>query len=143
MLLEAPGQNSLDIYSIWEYSRFVGTWQTKSAEQFEHDVKKLFKRHPEDTQRALANLKAYLENLGRCDNPLLVAKLMTCIHREASGCVAVTEQPAPKNSVPVRLYLYASAVDKTVHLICAGDKKTQKIDNDCCQRYVKKHIKKP
>lgn len=119
----------------------MSVWRTRSAEQFEHDLKKMLKRHPEDTKRALANLKTYHKALEMCDNPLQVLRLMTCVHRESSGCVAITERPAPKNSVPVRLYLYADASDKTIHLICAGDKQTQKIDNDCCQRYVKKHIK--
>lgn len=117
------------------------SWEIIRSGQFDRDLRKINKRRPATAEKVLENLAAYIELLEKCNNPLLVLRLKTNVHREASGCVAITEQPVPSNVAPLRLYLFASTKDKAVHLICIGDKNTQRKDNVYCQNYVKDNIK--
>lgn len=140
--IRLPARKRLDIYSILEYIAVVSDWEIKRTDQFLRDLKKLQKARPVETAKVLLNLDTYLAALRQCDNPLQLIKLMTCVHREESGCHAITQQPLPRNAIPVRLYLYACVINKIVYLICAGTKQSQHKDNQFCKSFIQSLSKK-
>ncbi len=113
----------------------VNTWELEPGDQFERDIKRMAKRYPREVKQMYANLMDYLANLNQCDNPLLMAHF-SYVHRETSGCHAITQQPL-KSAAQTRLYIYAYAMDHLIHLICVGDKHSQQKDNEFCRQYVR------
>ena len=120
----------------------MSDWEIRRTDQFQRDLKKPHKSRPVETAKVLLDLDTYLAALRQCDNPLQIVKLMTCVHREESGCHAITQQPLPRNAIPVRLYLYACVVNRVVHLICAGTKQSQHKDNQFCKEFIQNLSKK-
>ncbi len=77
----------------------------------------------------------YKNNLERHDNPLLLVEY-AFVHRESSGCHAITQQPL-SSVAQTRLYVYCYVIGKELHVICAGDKTSQAKDSRFCASYVK------
>lgn len=113
----------------------MSKWNTSFTDQYERDYKRIKKAYPRELDQMLKNSLLYLEALEEHGNPLLVVKY-PFIHRESSGCHAITQQPL-KSAAQTRLYVYAYVTRKTVYFLCIGDKKTQQMDNRYCQDYVK------
>lgn len=112
----------------------MSEWLLKATKQFERDMKHMDKRYPRETAQMRSNLKHYLDVLSTHDNPLLLVQI-PFVHREASGCHAITQQPL-SSAAQTRLYVYCYIQDHEVYLICAGDKQTQPKDNKFCMQFV-------
>lgn len=123
-----------------EYFCHVSNWNLVETEQFQRDLKKISKAYRRETAQVLLNLRTYLERLEQGNNPLELSRECTFVHREQSGCQAITQQPLP-SAAQVRLYLYAYCEGSTVHLICMGDKHSQQKDNAYCKKVVE-HLRK-
>ncbi|MCM0685640.1 hypothetical protein [Akkermansia massiliensis] len=82
----------------------------------------------------LFNLEEYLRALSTHGNPLLMVE-HAFVHRESSGCHAITQQPLA-HAAQTRLYLYCHIQGHVIHLICAGDKTSQPRDNQFCRQYI-------
>lgn len=88
----------------------------------------------------LENIVSYMESLEKHDNPLLLVQ-HPFVHRETSGCHAITQYPL-KSVAQTRLYVYAYVSERTVYLLCVGDKNSQQRDNKFCQSFVQS-LRKP
>lgn len=113
----------------------MGQWMLQHSEQFIRDMKRLLKRYPRETKQMLLNLDIYKDELEMHNNPLLLTHF-SFVHRETSGCHAITQQPI-KSAVQTRLYLYAYVVNSTIYVLCAGDKASQQADNNYCRDFIK------
>lgn len=82
----------------------------------------------------LFNLEEYLRALSLHGNPLLMVE-HAFVHRENSGCHAITQQPLA-HAAQTRLYLSCHIQGQVSHLICAGDKTSQPRDNQFCRQYI-------
>ena len=83
----------------------------------------------------LSNLDAYHARLQGHDNPLLLVEF-PFVHRETSGCHAITQQPL-SYAAQTRLYVYCYLKGHVLHLTCIGDKASQEKDNRYCANYVR------
>lgn len=113
----------------------MSQWMLQHSEQFIRDMKRLLKRYPRETKQMLLNLDIYKDELETHNNPLLLTHF-PFVHRETSGCHAITQQPI-KSAAQTRLYLYAYVVDSTIYVLCAGDKASQQADNNYCRDFIK------
>ena len=83
----------------------------------------------------LANLEEYRDALSEHGTPLRLVEY-SFVHRETSGCHAITQQPL-SSAAQTRLYVYCYIAGHELHLICVGDKSSQAKDNRFCAQYVK------
>ena len=113
----------------------MSKWNIIEAAQYHRDLKKMLKKYPRETRQMLVNLVRYREALEGGDNPLLLVQF-PFVHRESSGCHALTQQPL-SSAAQTRLYLYCHIDEHNLHLICLGDKHSQPGDNRFCSEYVK------
>ena len=113
----------------------MSEWKVKTCDQFLRDLKKMRKRYPREVEQMLMNLEVYKDQLAEHDNPLRLVEF-SFVHREASGCHAITQQPL-SFAAQTRLYVYCYVVGHQLHLICVGDKASQAKDNRFCAEYVK------
>ncbi len=114
----------------------MSEWEVIRDEQFERDWKRMSKKHPRESAQMLANLKKYRAQLEEHDNPLRLVEF-AFVHRETSGCHAITQQPLA-SATQTRLYVYCCVYGHQLHLICVGDKTSQAKDNRYCAEYVRK-----
>ncbi len=113
----------------------MSEWDIRYSEQFKRDIKRMQKRYPREVRQMFINLEEYKSRLQLHDNPLLMVEF-SFVHRESSGCHAITQQPL-SSAAQTRLYLYCYLVKNELHLICAGDKTSQPKDNRYCAEYVR------
>lgn len=113
----------------------MSEWIITASNQYARDMKAMRKRYPREVEQMLVNLQRYHLALQEHDNPLCMVEF-TFVHRESSGCHAITQQPL-HSAAQTRLYLYCYTFGHEIHLICAGDKRTQHSDNEYCKQYVK------
>ncbi len=113
----------------------MSEWDVIQSDQFVRDWKKILKRYPREAKQMLANLGEYRDSLMQHGNPLRLVEY-SFVHRETSGCHAITQQPLP-SAAQTRLYVYCYIAGRELHLICVGDKTSQAKDNRYCAQYVK------
>jgi hypothetical protein len=63
------------------------------------------------------------------------------VHPEPGGVLAITQQGAGKNAIPLRMYVYPDDEAKTLYLITIGDKKSQHDDITTTCRSALKFLK--
>ena len=114
----------------------MSEWNVTYSIQFMCAMKRMSKRYPREVKQMVANLEKHKTELARHDNPLRMVEY-TFVHREASGCHAITQQPL-SSAAQTRLYVYCYVIEHELHLICMGDKASQEKDNRYCANYVKK-----
>lgn len=120
---------------MWIIFSVMSEWLVKHSDQFIRDMKRMVKNHPRETEQMIANLDQYKDNLAVLENPLLMVDY-SYVHRESSGCHAITQQPL-SSATQTRLYVYCYVKGHELHLICAGNKQSQRKDNQFCAQYVK------
>lgn len=113
----------------------MSKWDVHYTDQYERDYKRVNKAYPRELEQMLINSKMYVDALDQHGNPLLVVRY-PFVHRESSGCHAITQQPL-KSVAQTRLYVYAYVAKSTVYFLCIGDKQSQQKDNRYCQNFVK------
>ncbi len=113
----------------------MNEWEIVQSDQFTRDWKKMLKRYPREAKQMLANLKEYKASLELHGNPLRLVEY-SFVHRETSGCHAITQQPL-SSAAQTRLYVYCYVAGHELHMICVGDKASQAKDNRYCAQYVK------
>lgn len=113
----------------------MSEWDHDFTDQYERDFKRVKKSYPRELDQMLKNVQMYLDALNEHDNPLLVVRY-PFVHRESSGCHAITQQPL-KSAAQTRLYVYAYTSRNTVYFLCIGDKKSQQKDNRYCQEFIR------
>ncbi len=113
----------------------MNEWDVIQSDQFVRDWKKIQKRYPREAEQMLVNLKAYKASLEVHGNPLRLVEY-SFVHRETSGCHAITQQPL-SSAAQTRLYVYCYVAGQELHMICVGDKASQAKDNRFCAQYVK------
>lgn len=112
----------------------MSEWMVIQSDQFVRDMKRMEKRHPRETAQMIRNLEEYRIYLEKHNNPLRMVEY-SYVHRETSGCHAITQQPLTA-ATQTRLYVYCYIQGQELHLICAGDKLSQHKDNNYCKTYV-------
>ena len=93
----------------------MSKWNIIEAAQYHRDLKKMLKKYPRETGQMLVNLVRYRDALERNDNPLLLVQF-PFVHRETSGCHALTQQPL-SSAAQTRLYLYCHIDEHNLHLL--------------------------
>ena len=114
----------------------MSEWAVTRSDQFDRDMKRMLKRYPREVKQMVLNLEEYRNRLMQHDNPLLLVEF-PFVHRETSGCHAITQQPL-SSAAQTRLYVYCYLQGHKLHLICVGDKASQAKDNRFCAEYVRK-----
>ncbi len=108
-------------------------YSIETTERYESRLKRLYKKHPDETSDMLNNLDTYMQALKAGTKPVHIRA--GWIHNEPKGVKAI-DQGRSKGRRQTRLYIYPDEKTRTVHLITVGDKKTQKDDIQDCNRYV-------
>lgn len=112
----------------------MSEWEVIPSDQFVRDIKRMSKRYPREVAQMVRNLDEYRAHLEDHGNPLQMVEY-SYVHRETSGCHAITQQPLA-SAAQTRLYVYCYVQGHELHLICAGDKQSQPKDNKYCKDYV-------
>lgn len=113
-----PNQNNLSLSQPWVF---------KTTGRFERDRAHYNKKHPRELAACLSNtLLRYLPMLNAALNPRAIHAGF--LHPEPGGVMAVDQKGGGGNLRETRLYTYAQADTRTLHLLLLGDKATQRRD---------------
>lgn len=82
----------------------------------------------------LVNLGTYFAALQHGVKPLQIR--YGFMHTEPLGVIAIDQRGGGANLAQTRLYVYADADERVLHLITLGDKRSQKEDIKTCRSYV-------
>lgn len=123
----------------------MNQWNIEETDAYQRCCKEYIKKHPNELKAVLDNFDTYFEVLNRLDNPLLVKAGF--IHDEPMGIIAIDQKGGGKTVRKgkkiklrqTRFYIFPDITTKAVHLICIGDKNSQRRrDIKLCTDYVKK-----
>jgi hypothetical protein len=110
-------------------------WKLTPSGQYLKRYERYEKKHPRELRAVLSNLSSF-HALVDSGVPLPQVTF-GWLHREPKGTKAITEKGGHgKGLKATRLYLYPDDVNREIHLITIGDKKTQKDDINFCKRFV-------
>ncbi len=113
----------------------------ETTEQFDRDIKKLGKRHPDETAAVLFNLDIYITALEDAAHPKLVN--LGFMHPEPLGIIAIDQKGRSiegrkrAKMKETRLYLYAILESNKILLLTVGTKDTQSKDIAFAKKTVK------
>ena len=113
-----PNQNKFPLSQFWVF---------KTTDRFERDRAFYEKKHPGELAACLRNtLLRYLPMLNAAPNPRAIHAGF--LHPEPGGVMAVDQKGGGSSLRESRLYTYACADTKTLHLLLLGDKASQRRD---------------
>jgi hypothetical protein len=110
-------------------------WEIKPTTQWAKDLKWYEKKLPRELAAVLDNLQRYFDQLQAAKHPRVVQA--GYLHHEPHGVVAVDQKGGGPALQQTRLYTFADAETRTLHLITIGGKKTQPSDIKLCSNFVK------
>ena len=103
------------------------SWVFQTTARFERDRAYYEKKHPRELDACLRNtLIRYLPMLNATPNPRTIQAGF--LHAEPGGVMAVDQKGGGGNLRETRLYTYACAATRVLHLLLLGDKSTQRRD---------------
>ena len=110
-------------------------WQIEPSTPWPKDQKWYEKKRPREMVAVLHNLQRYLEQLNVASNARVVQG--GYLHHEPHGVIAIDQKGGGASLQETRLYTFADADTKTLHLITVGDKNSQSADIKFCTAFVK------
>jgi hypothetical protein len=110
-------------------------WRIEPSTQFEKDLKWYEKKHPRELAAVLDNLHRYFEQIKAARHPRAVQA--GYMHHEPHGVVAIDQKGSGKDLRQTRLYTFAEADARLLHLITLGGKKEQSADIKFSSDFVK------
>jgi len=110
-------------------------WVLSPTDQWLRDQKRYQKKDPWELAAILANLDRLLEILKEAPNSRTVQAGF--IHSEGGGILAVDQKGGGPNLMETRGYLFCEDIEKTVHLITIGDKRTQSRDVQYSKEFLR------
>jgi len=117
-------------------------WVFKATDRFERDRAYYEKKHPRELAACLRNtLLRYLPMLNAAPNPRAIQAGF--LHGEPGGVVAVDQKGGGGSLSESRLYTYACADTRILHLLLLGDKASQRRDLAEVRRILAKLIPRP
>ena len=103
-----------------------GGWLLSPHPAYLRDLRWYAKKRPAELAAVQRNLERYMILLARSPSPRSVQAGF--LHPEPHGMVALDQRGGVGRLQETRLYCYAKAADRTLHLLGIGDKSSQASD---------------
>lgn len=102
------------------------SWKALPTARADRDLQRLPRRHPREHAALLRNLSRYLGLLDAAPHARLIRAGF--LHPEPGGVLAIDERGGGPGLRAMRLYTFADARTRTLHLLLIGDKDSQHAD---------------